>query len=136
MADLWRGVRNWSVCDTAHRCNVLGAHSAPITLAWALGDGDAIHTLYPSHTALTACSPWVVPTCAYAQAGCKCKIYIHAHVTQGRADAMAAYGADIIRVPGNYEASLAACKADAQQHDWQVQVGSPPAVLTVQVSQG
>ncbi len=38
-------------------------------------------------------------------------------VSQQRADAMAAYGANINRINGNYEASLAACKSDAHQHD-------------------
>jgi diaminopropionate ammonia-lyase len=50
------------------------------------------------------------------QAGCKAEIYIHQHVSQQRADAMAAYGAKINRVAGNYEASLAACKNDAARH--------------------
>ena len=51
------------------------------------------------------------------QAGCRAEIYIHQHVSQERADAMAAYGANINRVIGNYEASLAACKADAAAHN-------------------
>lgn len=55
-----------------------------------------------------------------ARAGCKAKIYIHAHVSQAREEAMAAYGADVIRVNGNYEASLAACKEDAAAHGWQI----------------
>lgn len=48
------------------------------------------------------------------QAGCHAEIYIHEHVSQQRADAMAAFGATINRIEGNYEASLAACKADAE----------------------
>jgi len=51
------------------------------------------------------------------QAGCHAEIYIHEFVSQQRADAMAAYGANINRINGNYEASLAACKSDAHQHD-------------------
>ncbi|WP_438997203.1 diaminopropionate ammonia-lyase [Candidatus Puniceispirillum sp.] len=54
------------------------------------------------------------------QAGCNAKIYIHAHVSTAREDAMKAYGADVIRVDGNYEASLAACKSDAEEHGWQL----------------
>ena len=54
------------------------------------------------------------------QAGCNAKIYIHAHVSTAREDAMKAYGADVIRVDGNYEASLAACKSDAEKHGWQL----------------
>ena len=55
-----------------------------------------------------------------ARAGCAAKIYIHAHVSEAREAAMAAYGADIIRVNGNYEASLEACKQDAAAHGWQI----------------
>ncbi|MBL6596345.1 MAG: diaminopropionate ammonia-lyase [Candidatus Puniceispirillum sp.] len=50
------------------------------------------------------------------QAGCDAEIYIHEHVSQQRADAMAVFGANINRIIGNYEASLAACKADAEAH--------------------
>ena len=55
-----------------------------------------------------------------ARAGCAAKIYIHAHVSEAREAAMAAYGANIIRVNGNYEASLEACKQDAAAHGWQI----------------
>ena len=55
-----------------------------------------------------------------SRAGAAAKIYIHAHVSEARADAMAAYGADVIRVNGNYEASLEACKEDAAAHGWQI----------------
>ena len=55
-----------------------------------------------------------------ARAGCAAKIYIHAHVSEAREAAMAAYGADVIRINGNYEASLEACKQDAAAHGWQI----------------
>lgn len=55
-----------------------------------------------------------------ARAGCAAKIYIHAHVSKAREDAMAAFGAEVIRIDGNYEASLAACKQDAEAHSWQI----------------
>ena len=55
-----------------------------------------------------------------ARAGCTAKIYIHAHVSKAREDAMAAFGAEVIRINGNYEASLAACKQDAAAHGWQI----------------
>lgn len=55
-----------------------------------------------------------------ARAGVAAKIYIHAHVSHAREAAMAAYGAEVIRVNGNYEASLAACKEDAAAHGWQI----------------
>ena len=42
------------------------------------------------------------------QAGCIAEIYIHEHVSEQRANAMAAFGAKVNRISGNYEASLAA----------------------------
>ena len=53
-------------------------------------------------------------------AGCRAEIYIHEHVSRTREKAMAQYGANVTRVNGNYDASLAACKADAQSHDWHI----------------
>ena len=53
-------------------------------------------------------------------AGCRAEIYIHKHVSREREAAMEQYGANVIRVNGNYEASLAACKADAAAHGWHI----------------
>jgi diaminopropionate ammonia-lyase len=53
-------------------------------------------------------------------AGCRAEIYIHQHVSSARETAMANYGANVTRVNGNYEASLAACKADAEAHGWHI----------------
>ena len=53
-------------------------------------------------------------------AGCRAEIYIHKHVSHARETAMAHYGAHVTRVDGNYEASLAACKADAAAHGWHI----------------
>ena len=50
--------------------------------------------------------------------GCAAKIFIHADVSIEREKAMADLGADVIRVNGNYEASLAACKTEAESNDW------------------
>jgi len=41
-------------------------------------------------------------------------------VSHARETAMAHYGANVTRVDGNYEASLAVCKADAVAHDWHI----------------
>lgn len=54
------------------------------------------------------------------QAGCKCVIYIHAEVSQGRADAMAAYGAKIIRVDGDYDLSVHQCAEDSAKHGYEI----------------
>jgi len=57
---------------------------------------------------------------AYAAAtfGCRCVIYIHSHVSTGRKLAMENYGATVIRVNGEYEASVSRAKEDARINDW------------------
>jgi diaminopropionate ammonia-lyase len=52
------------------------------------------------------------------QFGCRCVVYIHAHVSEGRKAAMEAFGAKVIRVSGEYEASVARCRADAAANGW------------------
>ena len=54
------------------------------------------------------------------QAGCKCVIYIHADVSQGRADAMAAFDATIIRVDGDYDLSVRQCAEDSDKHGYEI----------------
>ncbi|MGB0867354.1 MAG: pyridoxal-phosphate dependent enzyme, partial [Granulosicoccaceae bacterium] len=50
--------------------------------------------------------------------GASCHIYIHAEVSQGRADAMAALGATVVRVDGNYDASVRAAQQAADDNGW------------------
>lgn len=45
--------------------------------------------------------------------GCACVIYVHATVSQGRAEAIAAYGAQVVRTPGNYDDAVRRAAADA-----------------------
>jgi len=52
--------------------------------------------------------------------GVECHIFIHANVSQGRADAMAQYGAIIHRIDGNYDDSIAACIELADKNNWQI----------------
>lgn len=52
------------------------------------------------------------------QFGCRCVIYIHAEVSAGREAAIATYGAEIIRVSGNYDNSVHQATHDAQQNNW------------------
>jgi diaminopropionate ammonia-lyase len=52
--------------------------------------------------------------------GCRCVIYIHATVSEGRRAAIARYGAEVIRVPGNYDDSVRHADAQAQAHGWTV----------------
>lgn len=50
--------------------------------------------------------------------GCQCKIYMHAGVSQGRADAVEAFGADVVWVDGNYDASVQQAAEDAAREGW------------------
>ena len=50
--------------------------------------------------------------------GCRAEIYIHKNVSRTLETAVAQYGANVTQVNGNYEASLAACRADAAAHGW------------------
>ena len=55
--------------------------------------------------------------------GCKrfgvpCRIYIHAEVSEGRAVAMQDLGADVIRIEGDYDASVALAKKEAEDNGW------------------
>ncbi len=49
---------------------------------------------------------------------CRCVIFVHETVSQGRADAIAQYGAKIIRVPGNYDDAVRAANRQAKAHGW------------------
>lgn len=49
-----------------------------------------------------------------ARAGCRCVIYVHRHVSEGRASAIAAYGAEIRRAGANYLESV----RQAAAHGW------------------
>ncbi len=53
-------------------------------------------------------------------AGARCEIFIHAGVSQGRADAMAAYGANINRIDGSYDDSVALAAEMARKNGWTV----------------
>ncbi|MGB5870407.1 MAG: diaminopropionate ammonia-lyase, partial [Albidovulum sp.] len=55
--------------------------------------------------------------------GCKrfaapCRIYIHAEVSEGRAQAMRDLGADVVRIDGDYDASVALAKQEAEKNGW------------------
>jgi diaminopropionate ammonia-lyase len=52
--------------------------------------------------------------------GCRCIIYVHETVSHGRCDAIAAYGAEIRRVPGTYDDAVRRAAADALAQGWRV----------------
>lgn len=57
---------------------------------------------------------------AARSAGVRCVIVLHSQVSGEREQAIAAFGAEIVRVPGNYDASVAHAADLAQRHGWQV----------------
>jgi len=52
--------------------------------------------------------------------GLNCKIFISEFVSESRAEVMRGFGADVIRVKGNYENSLNECIKHSDQNNWQI----------------
>ena len=50
--------------------------------------------------------------------GAPCRIYIHAEVSKGREVAMKELGADVIRIEGDYDDSVALAKSEAEENGW------------------
>ncbi|PHK96460.1 diaminopropionate ammonia-lyase [Pseudoroseomonas rhizosphaerae] len=50
--------------------------------------------------------------------GARCVIFVHETVSQGRRDAIAAYGAEIREVPGHYDDAVRAAAAMAEREGW------------------
>lgn len=52
--------------------------------------------------------------------GCGCVIYVHEHVSEARCQAIAAYGAEVRRIVGNYDDAVRQASADAAVNGWHV----------------
>ena len=52
--------------------------------------------------------------------GCRCVIFIHETVSEGRAEAIRRYGAEVRRVPGNYDDAVRHAASEASRHGWHV----------------
>lgn len=52
------------------------------------------------------------------QFGCRCVIYIHAQVSQHREKAMQEFGAQVIRITGNYDESVHLAAKSAEKNGW------------------
>jgi diaminopropionate ammonia-lyase len=52
--------------------------------------------------------------------GCRCVIFVHEHVSQGRRDAIARYGAEVREVAGNYDNAVRQAAATAAAEGWTV----------------
>ncbi len=49
---------------------------------------------------------------------CRCVIFVHATVSQGRVDAIAALGAEVVRVPGTYDDAVREADRRARAEGW------------------
>ena len=49
---------------------------------------------------------------------CGCVIFVHETVSQGRVDAIAHFGAEVVRVPGNYDDAVREADRQAQENGW------------------
>ncbi len=52
--------------------------------------------------------------------GVECKIFISEFVSESRAEAMRNLGAEVIRVKGNYDASLKECIKQSKNNNWEI----------------
>ena len=52
--------------------------------------------------------------------GLECKIFISEYVSEFRANVMRSFGADVIRVKGNYDNSLKECVKQSRENNWQI----------------
>ena len=52
--------------------------------------------------------------------GCRCVIFVHQHVSRGRRDAIARYGAEVREVRGNYDDAVRHAAATAAAEGWTV----------------
>lgn len=57
---------------------------------------------------------------AASQLGCRGRIYLPASVSPGRSEAIAAWGATVVRVDDNYDAAVRLAAADAAANGWHV----------------
>ena len=52
--------------------------------------------------------------------GLNCKIFVSQHVSKERVKSIEQFGAEIIRVKGNYEKSLGECKRQSKKNGWEI----------------
>ncbi len=72
-------------------------------------------------------------------AKCRCVIYLHADVSANREAAIAALGAEIVRVQGTYDDSVRQCAEDARRQGWTVVSDTSPereSGITLDIMQG
>lgn len=92
----------------------------------ALGGAYAVRTLAAQHkgSLTVACATEGNHGRSVAwgaqQAGARCVIFLHERVSAGREQAIAKFGAEIRRVPGNYDDAVLACTEMAEKEGWTI----------------
>jgi diaminopropionate ammonia-lyase len=117
------GVKKILYKDESTRLN-LGAFKA-------LGGAYAVQHVLETRAAADDDSPLTVCTATDGNHGrsvswgaqqknIPCHIFIHAGVSEGRAESLASFGATVHRVDGNYDDSIAECIKMAEENNWQI----------------
>jgi diaminopropionate ammonia-lyase len=92
---------------------------APSAGSAALSDGRYAHaTRQITVTSATDGNHGRAVAWAASRFHCRCVIYLHETVSPGREAAIAAFGAEIRRIPGTYDDAVRACARDAETEGW------------------
>jgi diaminopropionate ammonia-lyase len=109
---------------------VAGVHLKDESGRFGLKSFKALGGAYAVQRQVARHGPGITVTCATdgnhgrsvawgaRRAGCRCVIYVHAHVSPNRQRAIEAFGAEVRRVPGTYDDSVRQAAADAAREGW------------------
>ncbi len=106
--------------------NLLTAELARAGIARAAGSSELAAGLYREATAAITVTSATDGNHGRSVAwgaqrfGCRCVIFVHATVSQGRVDAIAHYGAEVRRIPGTYDDAVRAASQAAAAEGWHV----------------
>jgi len=100
------------ICQRAGRPNLSFAELMSDDVRAALGDITFTSATDGNHGKGLA---W-----AAQKLGFPCVIYVHKNTSPARIDAIAAYGAEVRVVDGNYDEAVRQCERDARANGWQV----------------
>ena len=100
------------ICQRAGRPNLSFAELMSADVRAALGDITFTSATDGNHGKGLA---WAAQTLGFP-----CVIYVHKNTSQARIDAIAAYGAEVRVVDGNYDEAVRQCERDARANGWQV----------------
>lgn len=147
MQQAWDAISHWQdyAATPLHRCTALAQQLGVRQLFYkdeaprfglnsfkALGGAYALQQLLAAHlagggtaatfTAATATDGNHGRSVAWGaqRANCAAKIFVHAQVSDTHIARIAQYGAEVIRVNGDYDDSVRVCREQADKHNWQI----------------